>query len=376
MDTEPIHEGTERDPMSGTPYRTIAKIGAGGTGIVLEAEHRKLRKRVCVKLLHDPAASDEMIDRMNLEAHSLAALDRHPNIVLATDFGETPGGRPYLVMERLHGRTLLAERDARGPLPPVEAIELVCQVLAGLSAVHGLGVVHRDIKPGNLFVCDAGAEGRRVVKLLDFGAAKLVAPGPAGPGSVAPRALETARGTVVGSPRYMAPEQIVGAETIDARADLYSAGAVLYSLLAGRGPFDDRRDPVGVVLGHLHGAPVAPSAFSPYPVPAALDRAVLRALAKKPEERFQDARSFAAELSRVAAEMRAAARTTERLDAARGLAALDAAPAPSDGPTMVSAVFSVEAAAARARRRVWWVTAAGVAAGLLLGLWLVFGVWR
>ncbi len=376
MDTERINDGAPRDVLAGTAYRTIARIGAGGTGVVLEAEHTKLRKRVCVKLLHEATASAEMADRMQLEAQSLAALDRHPNIVLATDFGETPEGRPFLVMERLYGRTLLAERDARGTLPPLEALDLVGQVLAGLEAVHALGVVHRDIKPGNLFVCDAAAGERRVVKLLDFGAAKLLAREDGARGAVEPRALETAQGTAIGSPRYMAPEQIIGAASIDHRVDLYSTGAVLFSLLAGRGPFDDRKEQVAIVLGQLHGTPAAPSTLAPYFVPEALDRAVLRALAKKPEDRFPDARSFAAELRRIAREIGAAARTTERLGGRPDSdAALDTVKTTDDGATMVSAVYRGESAAVRRRRQVWWVSIAGVAAGVLLGL-VLLGVWR
>jgi len=375
MDTARMtHEG-ERDPLAGTPYRTIAKLAAGGMGVVLDAEHRKLRKRVCVKILRDSSISAEFIDRMQLEAQSLAALDGHANVVLATDFGETPGGSPFLVMERLHGRTLLEERDARGGLPALEAIELACQVLAGLEAVHALGVVHRDIKPGNLFVCNARGDGRRIVKLLDFGAAKLVERDDAAP-SVAPRALETAQGTVIGSPRYMAPEQIASSPSVDHRADLYAAGAVLFALLTGRGPFDDRKEHVAIVLAHLHDAPVAPSALAPHPVPEALDRAVLRALAKKPGDRYQDARSFAAELLGIARRLRAGVETMAPVAAAQEPEAQDGATiASDDDPTMISTPFGANDGSTRARRPMLWVSLGGIVAGVLLGLSL-FGVLR
>ncbi len=369
-----MNQQGERDPLTGTPYRTVVQLGAGGMGVVLEAEHRKLRKRVCVKILRDATASEELIDRMRLEAQSLAALDGHANIVLATDFGETPGGRPFLVMERLHGRTLLEERDARGPLAPLEAIDLVCQVLAGLEAVHALGVVHRDIKPGNLFVCNARGDGRRIVKLIDFGAAKLVALDAALP-SVPQRAMETAQGMVIGSPRYMAPEQIAALDSLDHRADLYAVGAVLFSLLTGRGPFDDRKDHVAIVLGQLHGAPVAPSTLAPYPVPEALDRAVLRALAKKPDERFADARTFAAELTRIARGMRGTSEATPRIELAHVLEAGPAAAPKDDGPTMVSTPFAPADTSAPGWRPVVWVSLAGVLAGVVVGLYAL-GVFR
>lgn len=355
-----------RDPLAGTAYRTVAKLGAGGAGLVLEAEHKKLRKRVCVKVLRDP--SPDFIDRMQLEAQSLAALDGHPNIVLCTDFGETPAGLPFLVMERLYGRTLLEERDARGALPPLEALELVCQLLAGLEAVHALGVVHRDIKPGNVFVCNARGDSRRIVKILDFGAAKLVDRDDETPSAVAPRSMETAQGTIIGSPRYMAPEQIIAQDTVDRRVDIYAAGAVMFSLLTGRGPFDDRSGHVGVVLGQLHSEAPAPSALSPYPIPPALDRAVLRALAKKPDDRFPDARSFAAELERVARELAATMHTTERLGAVETAVTVAER-------TMVSRAYVLEGTAGRTRSALVWITLGGVLAGIVIGLQLL-GVFR
>ena len=366
------------DPLAGTAYRTIAELGAGGMGLVIEAEHRRLRKRVCVKLLRHGPASTEHVDRMQLEAQSLAALDGHPNVVLATDFGEAPDGRPFLVMERLHGRTLLEERNARGSLPAIEAIGLVCQVLAALEAAHALGVIHRDIKPGNLFVCNARGSAARVVKVLDFGAAKLANGDDAAPSPVPHRAMQTAQGMVIGSPRYMAPEQVIMASQVDHRVDLYAAGAVLFFLLTGRGPFDDRKDHVAIIFAQLHDTPPTPSTLAAHPIPKALDDAVLRALAKDPDDRFPDARSFAAELSRIACEMRTATESTRGLSANERAASapVHRTPIAAEEPTMLSKVFvTVADAGATADRTTWWIAAASAVLGAVLGLYLL-GVLR
>ncbi len=373
MDTQ---RTVERDPLEGTSYRTLAILGRGGMGLVLEAEHRKLQKRVCVKILHEGWTSDDFTDRMQLEARSLAALDGHANVVLATDFGETPSGRPFLVMERLYGRTLLEERNARGPIPPQEAIDLTCQALAGLEAVHALGVVHRDIKLGNLFVCNAKGPGCRVVKLLDFGAAKLVTLSVCVESSVEPRVVQTAPGTVIGSPRYMAPEQIACTPPLDHRADLYAMGAVLFSVLTGRGPFDDRRDHVAIVLAHLNALPAAPSALSPHPIPEALDRAILRALAKKPDERFPDAASFAAALQEVARDLRATAKVPQQIQHVPPIASKSPELMDNrDGELTLVSSTAPRPLGGLGQRWLAVILMAGVAAGILLGLSLL-GVMR
>jgi serine/threonine-protein kinase len=163
----------QRDPLHGTPYRGTMPLGYGGMGEVWEAVHVELERPVVVKLLHGALAGDpKLVDRLRVEARALAAL-AHPHIVAVSDFGRTPEGRPYFVMERLYGRTLKQELDARGALPVGEAIEYVRQVLAALSAAHQLGIVHRDVKVENVFLCQR--EGTRpFVKLLDFGIAKIL----------------------------------------------------------------------------------------------------------------------------------------------------------------------------------------------------------
>jgi serine/threonine-protein kinase len=238
---------------------------------------------------------------MRVEAQALA-LVQHPNLVAVHDLGRTPGGRAYLVMERLYGRTISDELRARGTLPPAEAIDYVCQALAGLGAAHAAGIVHRDVKPANLFLCD-WENGRRAVKVLDFGIAKVMSA--AQRGALAPLAFPTERGVVLGTPRFLSPEQARGG-AVDARTDIYAMGAVLYWMLAGRGSFEPAG---GLREATGEGAPeppCPPSAWAPGIVPPELDAAVLRALAQRPEDRFASAAAFARELLRIAVRMGAA----------------------------------------------------------------------
>ncbi|MEJ7730015.1 MAG: serine/threonine-protein kinase [Polyangiaceae bacterium] len=290
-----------RDPLAGTPYTAISAevLGRGSMGVVYAAEHRRLKKAVCVKVLHAELAQHrELVDRMRVEAQALAVMDGHPNLLLVSDFGETPAGQPFIVTERLYGRNLLQERKSRGEIPVAEAIDLVCQALAGLGAAHAQGIVHRDIKPGNLFVCDARRSGdARVVKVLDFGVVRL-APFGAAARSVAPLAFPTLEGVSVGTPKYFAPEQ-AHAHAVDHRADLYAMGAVLYALVAGRGPFDHRQGVLELSRAAVEEAPAPASAYAKQAIPPALDRVLSRALAKLPDDRFQTAEAMAAALRRI-----------------------------------------------------------------------------
>ncbi|MEJ7729882.1 MAG: serine/threonine-protein kinase [Polyangiaceae bacterium] len=240
-------------------------------------------------------AKRELVDRMRVEAQALAALDGHPNLLLVSDFGETPAGQPFIVTERLYGRNLLDERRLRGEIPVEEAIDLVCQALAGLGAAHEHGLVHRDIKPGNLFLCEPRRKGEpRVVKVLDFGVVKVAPLGPAAR-SVAPLAYPTLEGVAIGTPKYFAAEQAMGAP-VDPRADLYSMGAVLYGLVAGRGPFDHHRGILELTRAAIEEPPAPPSAYATQRIVPALDGVVLKALAKAPADRFQSAEAFVAAL--------------------------------------------------------------------------------
>ncbi len=288
------HDELSDTMLLGTPYKPVARLGQGGMGEVVAAEHVALGKPVVIKLLHrDLARQPHHIERMRVEAQTLARI-AHPNLVAVTDFGQTPEGRPYIVMERLRGRTLKDELSARGHLPLAEAVEDVRQILAGLHAAHGLGLVHRDVKLENLFICDADAQGMRLMKVLDFGIAKVMGQGVGN--TPQPSKYPTAEGVLLGTPRFLSPEQATG-KPVDVRTDVYSTGLVLYALLTGKGPFQDIKSLTELLRAHAVVDPPAPSTVAPQSVPVEIDRVVLKALSKRPEDRYQDAAAFSTELA-------------------------------------------------------------------------------
>lgn len=291
--------------LDGTPYRFIAPLGRGAMGDVVEAEHVALGKRVVVKLLQERHANRaDYVDRMRIEAQALAKII-HPNLVQVTDFGQTAQGRTFLVMERLRGRNLREELDQRKFLPVLEAMNIVRQSLQGLAAAHDAGIVHRDVKLENLFLCEASSN-RRAVKVLDFGVAKVI--GVTGENTPQPLAYPTAEGVAMGTPRYFSPEQARGRE-VDWRTDVYAAGIVLYTLVTGRGPFDRHTTLLELTRAHAFEQPEAPSRIAPQVVPPELDAAIAKALAKEPLDRFPTAFSFAVELERISAKLSAEQRT-------------------------------------------------------------------
>jgi serine/threonine-protein kinase len=268
-------------------------------GEVVLAEHLGLGKQVVIKLLHEQFIKDSTVaQRMQVEARSLAAL-ASPHIVQVTDFGQTVTGRTYIVMERLVGRTLGVELRERGALPVVEAIGYVVQVLTGLEAAHAMGIIHRDIKPDNIFLCDATKDSPRTIKILDFGLAKVLDVA-TNVGRPAIPHLQTEQGGVVGTPRVVAPEQACG-KPVDARTDVYATGMLLYTLIAGRGPFAHLTDMIELLKANVMEQPDPPSRIAEQRIPPALDAAILRALAKSPADRFPSAEAFATELRRIAA---------------------------------------------------------------------------
>jgi eukaryotic-like serine/threonine-protein kinase len=293
------HQGTApvitEDPLEGTPYRSTGVLGQGAMGIVLDAEHRALRKRVCVKVLLERhmLGRPDLVDRMRAEAQALANL-RHEGLVEVTDFGTTPAGRPYFAMERLVGRTLKDELDARGHVTLGEALRWSAEALETLVVTHAAGVIHRDLKPANLFLCQGPDPSKRKIKLLDFGVAKIRE----GAQGVAPLAFPTAEGVAVGTPRYLAPEQVLG-HPVDGRSDVYAMALVLCTLVAGRGPFDDAPTDAEMAVARIQRPAPPLSTYAKVAISHALDAAVARALAMNPAHRFAGVGDFAAELRRI-----------------------------------------------------------------------------
>ncbi len=301
------------DPLRTTAYRAIERLGEGATSEVWEAEHRTLGYRVVVKLLHAYLfVRTDLKHRMELEAHACLRMS-HENLVRVMEFGETKEGRTFLVMERLFGRSLEKELLVRCFLPVNESLAVIEGTLAGLAAAHSMGLVHRDIKPANLFLCSL-PNGQRRVKVLDFGYAKIIdlaneawASGPHGglpsatsaPRPSVPRVTTTAEGMMVGTPHYLSPEQADAQRDMDARADIYSTGCVLYELLTGSPPFFHRKTVADVARAHLAEVPNVPSAMALQPIPPAVDKLVMKALAKRREDRFPNAAAFRNELQKV-----------------------------------------------------------------------------
>jgi serine/threonine-protein kinase len=214
----------------------------------------------------------------------------HWNTVEIYDYGRTEDGTFFYVMEYLPGLSLEDLVERHGPLPAERVVHLLRQTCLALREAHAIGLIHRDIKPGNVFVAQRGGL-YDVAKLLDFGLVKPVAELPA--------ARLTHEGAISGTPLFMSPEQAQGRDDLDARSDIYSLGAVAYTLLTGRPPFE-RTNPMEVIVAHARDEVVPPSQRQP-DVPADLEQITLRCLAKRPEERFQDAGSLEQALSECAA---------------------------------------------------------------------------
>jgi serine/threonine-protein kinase len=209
-------------------YRVERVIGSGGMGMVVAAWHVQLDQLVAVKLLHsETAGTGDATERFRREARAAARI-RCEHVARVIDIGIWTGGIPYIVMEYLDGNDLAAELAQRGPLPAEECVDYVMQAIEALAEAHAVGIVHRDLKPGNLFLAQR-PDGSRLLKVLDFGISKHA--------SASGEAALTRTSSLIGSPLYMSPEQMRSARTVDARADIWSLGAILFELLTGRTPF-------------------------------------------------------------------------------------------------------------------------------------------
>jgi len=293
-------------------YRLEEQIGQGGMGVVYRARHSLLRRPTAVKLLAPDQLGDESLARFAREVRLTARLS-HPNIVTVYDYGQTPEGIFYYAMELLEGLDLGELVEIGGPVPAPRVRHVLGQAGEALAAAHAVGLIHRDVKPGNIMLCPAPAR-HEVVKLLDFGLvhdlreAVASGPNPASPvvsnpsaaitDASDPERTRTGVRSLVGTPLFMSPESFARPGEVDARSDIYSLGAVGYFLLTGSSVFS------GGTVGeigehHLHSEPMPPSLKLGAAVPAGLERLIMRCLAKRPEQRIPSALDLVRDLAQL-----------------------------------------------------------------------------
>jgi serine/threonine protein kinase len=345
-----VEADDDRDPYVGNTlaqtYRIIRRIGVGGMGAVYEASHTRLTTRkFAIKVMHDELVrKGDLAARFRREAE-VAGMASHPNVVAVFDFDETPEGIPFIVSEYLHGEDLGQRTDRVGKLSLSDTVHVVRQLCAALTIVHDVGVVHRDLKPDNVFLV---GEHWPEVKLLDFGIARL-ADGDAG--------SRTRTGIVMGTPAYMAPEQARG-ERVDHRCDVYAVGAILYRCLTGQPLFDDE-DPAAALTAVLTREPERPRKLVPE-LSEAVELVIERAIAREPEERFQSMAELDAALAGLVGEVRPVAA---------------GAPVPADGPPTVEGLsplaLDVNAEAGRVVQRARPTIVVTTILGFLLAVGLV-----
>jgi serine/threonine protein kinase len=268
-------------------YDIVSRIGEGGMGSVFMARHHFFERAAAIKILHPHFCSDDaLVQRFLNEARAANAI-RHPNIIEVIDCGLMPRSRaPYLLMEFLPGENLGDRLTKVGRLALDEALQIAGQTASALAAAHDQGIVHRDLKPENLFLVPRPSAGD-LVKVLDFGIAKLRP-------DLAGKQIKTQPGAVVGTPRYMSPEQCLGSATIDHRTDVYSLGIILYEMLSGAPPFT--QEGMGALIAaHILTEPEPLGRVNP-DIPDEIAAAVMQSLKKEPKDRFQSMREFRAAL--------------------------------------------------------------------------------
>lgn len=281
--------------LSGTVYRVVRHLATGGMGSVYDVEDTTVGKRYVLKTLHPQLVSrEDLARRMEAEARTLAKL-QHPNIVDVVTAGVTADAMkmPFYVMERLNGQNLRVLLDKRGLIELAHAFRIAIDVLDALEHAHENNVIHRDVKPENIFL-HRQINGTTITKLLDFGIMRLL-----------DRKRSHTQGKFIGTLRYASPEQIMGGE-LGPATDIYSLGLVLYEMIAGRGPFDDVGDAYAVGVAHAQKEAPPMSTFTQ--VPRHVEALVMSSLAKNPAARPRDAFTFASELRRMLREQEAAPR--------------------------------------------------------------------
>ncbi len=268
-------------------YRVEHVLGEGGMGIVVAAIHLGLDQRVAVKVLRpELRRMPEVVERFQREARAASKMEG-AHVAKVLDVGALDDGTPFLVMEHLEGNDLSSVRRGGRPLPPAIAVSYLIEACEAIAEAHGLGIIHRDVKPANLFLAKKRS-GKTEIKVLDFGISKLGGPGEADSGL-------TGSAVAMGSAEYMSPEQMLSARDVDARADIWSLGVCLYELCTARGPFSSASlgDTCAKVI---HGAPTLPRGVVPQILPG-LEAIILRCLEKDPAKRFASAVDLAAALT-------------------------------------------------------------------------------
>ena len=270
-------------------YCLETMVGEGAMGAVYRARQTTLGTTLAIKVLHSQLAGEPLFAARFLREAQAASRVDHPSSMRVIDFGEEPDGLLYIAMEYVDGKTLAKIIEESSPLPVARIVDIACQALAALAVAHDIGVIHRDLKPENIMVLEGeDDEGRThdIVKVCDFGVAKLLEGGSRAP-SV------TAQGVVVGTPEYMSPEQARG-DALDARSDLYAMGVLLFHLMTGKVPFDSSTA-FGTAFMHVNDEPTRPRLLNPG-VDSRLEAICLKAMRKRPEDRFASARELRGEL--------------------------------------------------------------------------------
>ena len=332
--------GVRCGEVLGNTYRLVQRIGTGGMGEVYAAEHLRLGRRFAVKVLH-PNHAQKALTRFRREAKAIARIENE-FVIGVVDCGEAADGAPYLVMDLLHGEDLRALLERAAPLPVSRAVKLICDAAQGVIAVHAAGLVHRDLKPENLFVSKR-ATGEDWCKVLDFGVAKMET------------SEATTEGAIIGTVRYMAPEQLEDGASAGSAVDVYALGAILYECLTGRPPHSGTTTHE-LMFKIMNERPLAVDALRAE-IPRRLAEAVARALAKAPSDRFRSAQEFADAVAPFTRGVRGAKESLSdaTVDLERGFLGIDETRRPpTDGslsrvPWLIAAVAVVSSCATS-----WW----------------------
>jgi serine/threonine protein kinase len=359
-------------------YKIESLLGEGGMGFVFAALHLQLGHRVAIKVLPSAALADrDVTERFLREGRALARLQGE-HIARVSDVGTLPTGEPYLVMELLEGRDLARELAARGPLPLVETVDMLAQACEALVEAHVRGIIHRDLKPANLFLTHK-LDGEPCVKVLDFGISKVAA----ADGELDERENITVTSTLVGTPKYMSPEQIQDSRSVDARTDIWGLGTIFYELLTQKRPFAAPSLALVCVKVLQEDVP-APSTIRPE-IPPEVDAVIARCLQKDPANRYANVgeliealvpigppavRSSAARVMRILASRSSSARLGA--DSSGSLPNVTGARTPSavrfdgkDIATLSAATLLEGTARSKKKRRLSWIVGAGGGAFLI-----------